>query len=57
MTGPSRARHILTILAVADIDRSRAFYDAAFGWAVSVDVPGHVEYALPGGIQIPAAPY
>ena len=39
-------RHVLTILAVADLARSRAFYDAAFGWPVQVEVPVYVEYAL-----------
>lgn len=45
-------RHILTILAVADLERARAFYDAAFEWPVSVDVPVYVEYTLPGGMLL-----
>lgn len=47
MTTP--ARHILTILAVNDLERSRTFYNSAFGWPLRVDVPVYVEYALPGG--------
>ncbi len=50
MNEPAPARHILTILAVNDLDRSRAFYDAAFGWAIAVEVPVYVEYMLPGGM-------
>lgn len=52
MTEPAPARHILTILAVANLERSRAFYDAAFGWPVAVDAPAYVEYALPGGMGL-----
>ncbi len=49
MTGPVLPRHILTILAVADLPRSRAFYDAAFGWPLQVEVPVYVEYSLSPG--------
>lgn len=52
MSDATPPRHVLTILAVADLVRSRAFYDAAFGWAVSVDAPVYVEYALPGGMLL-----
>lgn len=41
--------HILTILAVADLERSAAFYRAAFGWPARVDVPVYVEFELPDG--------
>jgi len=43
------ARHILTILAVDDLERSVAFYRRAFGWPTNVDVPVYVEFTLPGG--------
>lgn len=42
-------RHSLTILAVADLRRSVAFYKAAFGWPVRVEVPVFVEFRLPDG--------
>lgn len=45
-------KHVLTILAVDDVARARAFYGAAFGWAVAVDVPVYVELALPGGMRL-----
>lgn len=40
--------HILTILAVADVERSAAFYARAFGWPRRVDEPVYVEFELPG---------
>ncbi len=42
-------KHILTILAVEDVAASAAFYDRAFGWDRSVDVPVYIEYTLPDG--------
>jgi len=42
-------RHILTILAVADLDPSATFYREAFGWPPRVVVPVYVEFALPDG--------
>ena len=41
--------HPLTILAVADLARSVAFYREAFGWPARVEVPVYVELALPDG--------
>jgi len=41
-------RHVLTILAVEDLDASSAFYQAAFGWPRAVETPVYVELALPG---------
>ncbi len=41
--------HILTILAVSDLDRSVAFYRAGLGWEPRVEVPVYVELALPDG--------
>ena len=46
------ARHVLTILAVGDLARSRAFYRDAFGWALPVDVPAYAEFELPGGMRL-----
>ena len=46
------ARHVLTILAVADLAEAVAFYDRAFGWAKAVEVPVYVEYRLPGGQRL-----
>ena len=43
------ARHILTILAVADLEKSVAFYREAFGLPARVEVPVYVELALPDG--------
>ncbi|MCC6748547.1 MAG: VOC family protein [Deltaproteobacteria bacterium] len=44
-------RHVLTILAVADLARARAFYRAALGWAESVVTPVYVELEVPGGMR------
>ena len=48
----SPARLALVVLAVADLARARAFYDAAFGWPVEVDVAVYVEYTLPAGLRL-----
>lgn len=46
-------RHVLTILAVADVARASAFYRAAFPeWAISVEVPVYTEFTLPGGQRL-----
>jgi predicted enzyme related to lactoylglutathione lyase len=37
------ARHVLTIVAVPDLDRAVRFYQAAFGWNKQVDTPVYVE--------------
>ncbi len=39
----------LLILAVEDLPRAAAFYDAAFGWEVGWNEPVYREYRLPGG--------
>lgn len=49
---PGRATPVLVILAVADVARARAFYTAAFGWPVRVDVPVYVELEAPGGLRV-----
>ena len=48
-TTATQPRHILTILAVADLDRSARFYRQAFDWPARVEVPVYVELALPDG--------
>lgn len=45
-------RHVLTILAVEDLARATAFYDAAFGWEHLVDAPVYTELAVPGGMRL-----
>jgi len=50
--GEPAARHVLTILAVEDLDRAAAFYRAAFGWPVRVEAPGYVELELPDGHRL-----
>lgn len=47
-----QVRHVLTILAVADVQRSARFYDRAFGWNKAVNESVYVEYLLPGGMRI-----
>lgn len=42
-------RHVLTILAVADVDRSLDFYTRAFGWPLRTRVPVYAELELPDG--------
>ena len=45
-------RHALTVLAVRDPARSAAFYQAAFGWTLAVEVPVYRELVLPGGMRL-----
>ncbi len=45
-------RHVLTILAVADVGRAAGFYSEAFGWSKGVDVAVYVEFLLPGGMRL-----
>lgn len=45
----TQAAHVLTILAVENLNASAAFYAAAFGWTATVETPVYVEFALPGG--------
>jgi predicted enzyme related to lactoylglutathione lyase len=45
-------RHVLTILAVSDLERAKRFYDSAFGWTRSVETPVYVEHSLPGGMRL-----
>lgn len=46
----------LTILYVQDLPRAAAFYDAAFAWPKSVDVPVYVEYRLNEGARLGLMP-
>lgn len=52
----TRTHLALTILYVADLARAASFYDAAFGWAKSVDVPVYVEYQLHAGARLGLMP-
>ena len=45
-------RLALVILAVESLPRSVELYTQAFGWAKTVDTPGYVELALPGGMRL-----
>ena len=42
----------LVVLAVADVEASKAFYIAAFGWDVAVDLPVYVQFRLPAGASL-----
>lgn len=46
------ARLGLVIRAVKELATASRFYDAVFGWTVTVDVPVYREYALPGGVRV-----
>ena len=46
------ARHVLTILAVGDLERAARFYRAAFGWPLLAETPVYVELAAPGGQRV-----
>lgn len=46
------ARHVLTILAVSDLERSKRFYAEVFAWPRTVDVPVYAEHELPGGMRL-----
>ena len=50
-TDNAGARHVLTILAVADLGRAARFYREAFGWRQAVSAPAYVEFELAGGIR------
>ena len=46
------ARHVLTILAVADAERAASFYAQVFGWPLAVHVPVYREFELPQGQRL-----
>lgn len=47
-----KTRHILTILAVRDLEAATRFYRLAFGWPQAVGVPVYSEFELPGGMRL-----
>ena len=47
-----RPTHLLTILAVRDLERAVAFYTNAFAYPVTIRVPVFVEFALPRGMRL-----
>ncbi|MHC4821316.1 MAG: VOC family protein [Planctomycetota bacterium] len=42
-------RHMLTVIAVSDVERSARFYEQAFGWKRGADFPVYVEFRTPEG--------
>ncbi len=44
--------HVLTILAVRDLQRSVRFYAQAFGWPLIEEAPVYREFQLPGGRRL-----
>lgn len=46
------ARHVLTILAVDDLERAERFYAGTFDWPVTVSAPVYRELSLPGGQRL-----
>jgi predicted enzyme related to lactoylglutathione lyase len=46
------ARLVLIILAVTDLPRAVAFYQAAFGWSRSADTPVYVEFQMTNGQRL-----
>jgi predicted enzyme related to lactoylglutathione lyase len=46
----------LTILYVQDLPQAAQFYDAAFGWPKSVNVPVYVEYCVNAGARLGLMP-
>lgn len=52
----TRTTLALTILYVEDLARAASFYDTAFGWPKSVDVPVYVEYQLNAGARLGLMP-
>ena len=45
-------RHVLVVLAVDDVARSKDFYVSAFGWRLVVDLPVYVEMEVPTGLRV-----
>ncbi len=48
----SQPKHVLTILAVGDLQRAARFYTQALGWQQTVNVPVYVEFEAQGGMRI-----
>lgn len=49
---PRAVRHVLTILAAAEIEPLVAFYREAFGWPITVRTPVYVELAIEHGRRL-----
>lgn len=49
---PIPVRHVLVVLACADVARSKAFYVGVFGWRVCVDLAVYVELEVPTGLRV-----
>ncbi len=47
-----KPRLIMTVLAVADLKHSARFYQEAFGWTVTLEVPVAVKLELPNGHEL-----
>jgi predicted enzyme related to lactoylglutathione lyase len=45
-------KHVLTILAVADVSRAARFYAQALGWRPAVEAPVYVELQGPSGMRL-----
>jgi predicted enzyme related to lactoylglutathione lyase len=45
----------IAVLAVKDIQGTKKFYDAAFGWRIVVDDPVFVEYSVRDGFSVALA--
>jgi len=43
---------VLSIVAVREVARARAFYGAVLGWAVAVETPVYVELRSPRGARL-----
>lgn len=48
----NEARHVLTILAVEEIDAATHFYREAFGWTERIRTPTYTEFLLPGDMRL-----
>lgn len=46
------ARLVLIILAVSDLERAVAFYQAVFGWSRTADTPVYVEFVMSNGQRL-----
>ncbi len=52
MPAPAPLRQELTVLAVADVSVSAAFYRAVLGWTQVVDEPVFAQFDGPGGARV-----
>jgi hypothetical protein len=49
MTAQAGVHHVLTILAVSDLEQTVCLYRDSFGWLPRVETPVYVELELPDG--------